>query len=141
MTLKSVTTDDLPALALHDIEYQADDIVKNDDSSGTNEGTIEMFHLRSQVTKRKVLIRGHAPRKITGKFRKLIKARKKFKGAGIKRNNAIPFLKIKPWTRVANVFCQRAGKMFFIIFFDYLSASLILKSFRSALISSNLILR
>ena len=63
--------------------------------------------LRAQVKKQRGVrsIRGQAPASRTGKYRSLIKGRKKFRGAGKPdpKTGAIVFAKVKPWTSVSSV--------------------------------------
>ena len=55
---------------------------------------------------------GEYPKSRTGKFRKLIQARRKFKGALRKKpDGSIPVLKTKAWTPVGNVLgSEKSGK-------------------------------
>ena len=62
--------------------------------------------LRAQIKRRKgkESLKGQPPIGRTGKFRKLLQSRKKFKGAGRPDYQGnVPFLKIKGWTPVSNV--------------------------------------
>lgn len=55
---------------------------------------------------------GEYPKSRTGKFRKLIQARRKFQGALRKQSDgSTPVLKVKPWTPVGNVLrSEKSGK-------------------------------
>lgn len=68
--------------------------------------------LKSQIKKKRSSI-GNAPRKRTGKYRKLIQARRKFSGAGKRRpDGTIPFLKIKVWTPIGNILFSKASRKY-----------------------------
>ena len=69
--------------------------------------------LRAQI-KKQPSHKGGPPRKRSGKFRKLIQARRKFSGALRKGpDGKIPILKIKHWSPISNVlFSEKSGEKY-----------------------------
>lgn len=69
--------------------------------------------LKSQIRKKKSSLTGQSPRKRTGKYRKLVQARRKFSGAGRRKaDGSIPFLKIKVWTPISNILFSKASRKY-----------------------------
>ena len=89
-------------------------VLKHAKKESTPYARVIVRFLRAQIQRKRGVKskRGQPPYGRTGKFKKLIQARKKFQGSGRLNQGRIPFLKIGHWSPVSNVLFSPKSKRY-----------------------------